>query len=154
MKNVRHRCIAISQLLILTAFSASSLAVDEDSGTLYELGLLNWVQYQKILLSDEVYEVNIRDSVFETAELGVTLANSNVHGKVIFENEDDTNHRIVFEQHVGNDLRYEIRSPVIKPGDRWALEILRDGFYPFRCSIHAEKMQGTLRIRYEDDGIW
>ena len=154
MNYLRRRFIAVSQLLILTAFSSSGLAVDEDSGTLYELGLLNWLQYQKILLSDEVYEVNIRDSVFQTAELGVTLANGNVHGKVIFENQDDINHRIVFEQHVGNDLRYEIRSPVIKPGARWALEILRDGFYPFRCSIHAGKMQGLLRIRYEDDGLW
>lgn len=150
----RNRHISLSQILILMACSPSSLAVDEDSGTLYDLGILNWVQYQQVRLADKVYEVNIRDAAFEKTKLEVTLANSNVHGKVIFENKDSTHHRIVFEQHVGNDLRYEIRSPVIKPGDRWAVEILRDGFYPYRCSIHAENMQGTLQVRYEDDGIW
>ena len=154
MTYLRYCCISISQILVLTAISPSSLAVDEDSGTLYDLGKLSWMQYQQIRLSDHVYEISVRDAAFETAALEVTLASSNVHGKVIFENKDDTHHRIVFEQHVGNDLRYEIRSPVIKPGDRWALEILRDGLYPYRCSIHGEKMQGTLLVRYEDDGIW
>jgi len=154
MKCKQFSWIPVIFLLLLTLTGLVVKAVDEDSRTLFDLGTLNWLQYQKIQFSNNVYEVKIHDSTFQPANLEILLKNRNIHGKLIIENSDDISHRIVFEQHIGNELSYDIRSPVISPGERWALELQTDGIYPFRCTLHPDKMQGMLQVWYEEGDFW
>jgi hypothetical protein len=151
---VRFYNIPVSFLLILAAFSPGAIAVDEDSANLFERGILNWLHYQKIMLSDNVYKLEIGIAGFQPANLDVALANRGSQGTLIFENHDEAVHRIVFKQHVGNTLGYDIKSPVINPGERWAVDILNDGIFPFECTIHPDKMHGTLQVWYEEEEFW
>lgn len=153
MKFIRNWKIQISVLLLIIG-SSVTFAVDEDSGTLFERGILNFFHYQKIMLSDHVYKIEFDKSGFQPTNVEVALANRNVHGILIFENNGEMGHRIVFKQHIGNDLSYEIKSPVIKPGEKWALDILKDGIYPFECTLHPDRGMGTLQVWYEEEDIW
>ncbi len=151
---VRNLEIQVSLLLLLIIGITVAIAVDEDSGTLFERGILNFFHYQKIMLSDHVYKVEIDESGFQPANVEVALANRNVHGILIFENNDESVHRIIFKQHIGNDLSYEIKSPVIEPGEKWALDILKDGIYPYQCTLHPDRSLGILQVWYEEEDIW
>jgi hypothetical protein len=73
---------------------------------------------------------------------------------LIFENNDETTHRIVFKKHIGNTLSYDIKSPVIKPGERWAVDILNDGIFPFECTIHTDNVHGILQVWYVEEDFW
>ena len=154
MRSVRFFYIPVCFLLLLVAFSLVVRAVDEDSATLFERGILNFFHYQKVMLSDNVYKIEIGKTGSQPADLDVILANRGVHGTLIIENKDEAVHRIVFTQHIGNDLGYDIKSPVINPGDRWALDIKKDGIYPFLCTLHPDKMHGTMQVWYEEEDIW
>ena len=138
-------------LLLFAVVSQVVLAIDEDSATLSERGILNFFHYQKILLSDHVYTVEIGKDGFKPANLDVILASRGVHGTLIIENRDEAVHRIVFMQHIGNNLGYDMKSPVIKAGERWAVDIMKDGIYPFRCTLHPENPQGMLQVWYEEE---
>jgi hypothetical protein len=148
---VRNFYIPISLLIILSTFSLMVRAVDEDSATLSERGILNFIHYQKVRLSDYVYTVDIGEDGIAPTNLDVILANRGVHGTLIVENKDEAVHRIVFSQHIGNNLSNDMKSPVIKPGERWALDIMKDGIYPFQCTLHPEKSQGMLQVWYEEE---
>lgn len=150
----RGRRVALLAVPILAALGAASLAIDEDSMVLVERGVLNWIEYQQLRLGGDVYEIAMPGAAFDTPRLEITLPNPGTHAKLIFMNADETYHRIVFEQHIGNDLQYELRSPVIEQDARWAIDVMRDGYYPFYCSRHAETMRGVLEVRYEDAGLW
>lgn len=151
MKLVRT-CVAPAILSIVLAMSGLlAWAVDEDSATLSERGILNWLHYQKILLADNVHTVVIDQNGIQPADVEVILASRRVHGTLIIENAGNENHRIVFDKHIGNNLGYAINSPVIKPGERWAVDIMKDGIYPFHCSLHPDKIQGTLQVWYEEE---
>jgi plastocyanin len=146
--------IPVYFLVLIAAFSLGVGAVDEDSATLSERGILNWIHYQKIMLSDNVFKVEIGKDGFQPADLEVILARRNVHGTLIFENNDEGVHRIVFSKHIGNNLGYDMKSPVINPGERWAVDIMKDGIYPFQCTIHPDKLQGMMQVWYEEEDIW
>ena len=150
----RGRRVAPFAVPVLIASGALSLAIDEDSSVLMERGTLNWIEYQQLKLGRDVYEIGIPGEEFDTPQLEIVLPNLGSHARLIFANEDRTYHRIVFEQHIGNDLGYQLRSPIINQGERWAIDVMRDGYYPYHCSVHAETMRGILEVRYEDDSYW
>lgn len=139
---------------MLAAVSPGVSAVDEDSATLSERGILNFLHYQKVMLSDNVYKLEFGAKGKSPVNLDVQLANRGVHGTLIFENNDEAVHRIVFKQHIGNNLGFDMKSPVINPGDRWAVDMMKDGIYPFECSLHPEKLHGILQVWYEEEDIW
>lgn len=150
----RGRRGAVFALPALIALGAVGLAIDEDSAVLVERGILNWIEYQQLRLGGDLYEVGIEGREFATQQLEIVLPNPGSHARLLFANDDATYHRVVFEQHIGNDLSYELRSPVIEQGERWAIDVMRDGYYPYHCSVHAETMRGVLEVRYEDDSHW
>jgi hypothetical protein len=149
--SVQFFYIPVCFLVVFIASSLDVRAVDEDSATLSERGILNFFHYQKVLLSDYVYTIDIGHDGIQPTNLDVILANRRVHGTLIIENKDEDVHRIVFMQHMGNNLSYDMKSPVINAGERWAIDIMKDGIYPFHCSIHPEKSQGMLQVWYEEE---
>ena len=141
-------------LLVLTVIVLEVIAVDEDAANLLERGILNFLHYQKVMLSDNVYKIEIDKAGISAINLDVALANRGQQGTLIFENKDETTHRIVFKKHIGNTLTYDISSPVIQPGERWAIDFLNDGIFPFECTIHPDKIQGTLQVWYEEEDFF
>jgi hypothetical protein len=138
-------------LVVLIAFSLNVRAVDEDFATLSERGTLNFFHYQKVFRSNYVYTIDIGDDGIAPTNLDVILAHRGVHGTLIIENKDEDVHRIVFMQHMGNNLSFDMKSPVINAGERWAIDIMKDGIYPFHCSLHPEKSQGMMQVWYEEE---
>lgn len=141
-------------LLVLTVTILKVIAVDEDSANLFERGILNFLHYQKIMLSDNVFKIEITEEGIKTANLDVPLASRDMQGTLIFENKDKATHRIIFRKHIGNTLTYDIKSPVIQPGERWAVDFLNDGIFPFECTIHPDKIHGTLQVWYEEEDFF
>jgi plastocyanin len=94
-------------------------------------------------------DISVQESAFHPS--AVTI---NIGGVVAFQNEDDTEHKLVFKTGEGGDGEEHDhpvgggheRSGVIKPGKYWLLEFLVPGLYPYTCSIHGES--GQVNVNY------
>jgi hypothetical protein len=71
MRIACFNCLPTVLLLSIASFSSGVIAVDEDSANLFERGILNWLHYQKIIRSDNVYKIEIDNAGFKSANLTV-----------------------------------------------------------------------------------
>jgi hypothetical protein len=112
-----------------------------DGEPIMDLGTFSWLKYQQKQFFTEIEEVLIKDGIVQRPDVVV-----NVLQPVIFENLGDTNHRLVFVPGIENKMDYPYTSPVIKPGERWGLEIHSFGVFEYQCSLHPE-VRGKFTVK-------
>ena len=111
-----------------------------DGDPIMDLGIFTWLKYQQKQFFTDITEVAIKDHAFQSRK--ITL---DIYQPIIFENQDKTNHRLIFLPDIGNKMDLEYMSPVIQPGERWGLEIHTFGEFPYQCTLHPEE-RGMLTI--------
>jgi len=117
------------------------LQVDATDGQpILDLGIVSWLEYQKKQLLVEVTEITIHDHAINAAKVSVSI-----YEAVIFENQDDTNHRLVFLPDVDNLMENAYTSAVIRASERWGAEFHAFGIFPYHCTIHPEE-RGRIRV--------
>jgi plastocyanin len=102
-----------------------------DGDPIMDLGIFSWVKYQQKTFFTDIIEVTIKKGIFENGEQEVSI-----YQPIIFENQDDTNHRLVFIPGLENKMDYAYTSPVIEPEQRWGVEIHTFGVFPYQCTLH------------------
>jgi plastocyanin len=105
-----------------------------DGRPILDLGIVSWLEYQKKQLLVEITEVKIHDHAIEAANISVSI-----YQAVIFENQDDTNHRLVFLPDVDNLMESAYTSAVIRASERWGAEFHAFGVFPYQCTMHPEE---------------
>lgn len=117
------------------------MAQSSDGAPIMDLGIFTWLQYQKKQFFTDIVEIAIKDKAVNSPEVTVSIFEP-----ILFENQDKTNHRIVFLPGIGNAMDFEVLSPVIKPGERWGLEIHIFGVMTYQCTLHPEE-HGTITVK-------
>jgi len=133
------------RILITAALCAVSLGpirtvIATDGDPIMDLGIFTWLKYQQKQFFTDITEIAIKDGKIQPPEL--TL---DIYQPIIFENQDNTNHRLVFLPGIGNKMDLEYVSPVIQPGERWGLEIHTFGDFPYQCTLHPEE-RGSFTV--------
>ena len=136
----------VSATIAITLLSALLYGVNPVSATdgnpIMDLGIFSWIKYQKKQFFTDIVEVAIQGNKFHAADLPVSI-----YQPIIFENQDDDNHRLVFLPGLENLMDYTYTSPVIKPEERWGLEIHTFGVFPYQCTLHpAERGKFTVKL--------
>lgn len=142
MTNNRYHRLAFAALCAFML--AQTLPVGATDGDpIMDLGIFTWLRYQQKQFFSDFTEVAIKDNKIQTPKLTVQM-----YEPIIIENQDKTNHRIVFLTGLGNKMDYEYMSPVIQPGERWGFEIHTLGEFPFQCSLHPGE-RGIFTIKLD-----
>lgn len=123
-------CITI----FLAVLATLPRALATDGQPILDLGIVNWLDYQKRQLISEVRDVKIENGKISPTETVVSI-----YQAVMFENLDDENHRLVFLPDVGNKMERAYTSAVIRSGERWGAEFHGFGRLPFHCTVHPEE---------------
>jgi len=135
----------ISVTIALTFISALLYGINPVSATdgnpVMDLGIFSWIKYQKKQFFTDIIEVTIQDNKFHSADLPVSI-----YQPIIFENQDDANHRLVFHPGLENLMDFPYTSPVIKPEERWGLELHTFGVFPYQCTLHPEE-RGKFTVK-------
>ena len=105
-----------------------------DGDPIMDLGIFTWLKYQQKQFFTDIVEIAIKDNKIQSPKLTVEI-----YEPILFENQDKTNHRLVFLPSVGNKFDVEYFSPVIQPGERWGLELHTFGDFPYQCTLHPEE---------------
>ena len=105
-----------------------------DGQPILDLGIVSWLEYRKKQLLVEVIEIIIHDHAITAADVSVSI-----YQAVIFENQDETNHRLVFLPDMDNLMETAYTSAVIRAGERWGAEFHAFGAFPYQCTIHSEE---------------
>jgi plastocyanin len=126
-------------LCVLLATSALPVRAT-DGQPILDLGIVSWLEYQKKQLLVQVAEVKIHDHAIETADISVSI-----YQAVIFENQDETNHRLVFLPDVDNLMETAYTSAVIRASERWGAEFHAFGIFPYQCTMHPEE-RGRITV--------
>lgn len=136
----------IRRLLLVAAVCLGSVAglapvFATDGNPILELGTFSWLDFQKKKLTAEVAEIKIQGRAVQSPQIDVSL-----YQAIIFENADEKeNHRLVFPPGLDNTMDRPYKSPVIKPGERWGLELHNLGVFTYRCTLHPEE-SGTIKV--------
>ena len=106
----------VAALLVLAALPR---ALATDGQPILDLGIVNWLDYQKRQLISEVRDVKIEN------------------GRI--------SHRLDFLPDVGNKMERAYTTSVIRAGERWGAEFHGFGRLPFHCTVHPEE-RGEVSI--------
>jgi len=112
-----------------------------DGEPIMDLGIFGWLRYQQTQFFTNIEEIAIRNGTVEKHHVEVS-----VYQPIIFENKGDTNHRLVFVPGIENQMEYPYTSPIIKPGERWGLEIHSFGTFEYQCTLHPE-VNGKVTVK-------
>jgi plastocyanin len=112
-----------------------------DGDPIMDLGIFSWIKYQQKTFFTDIVEITLENGKFSNPDMEVS-----VYQPIIIENKDSQNHRIVFVPGLKNKMDYPYTSPVIKPEERWGLEIHTFGVYPYQCSLHPEE-HGSFTVK-------
>lgn len=135
---VRGAGIAVLCLAVLQPVPPVSAT---DGDPIMDLGIFSWIKYQQKQFFTEIVEVGIKDRSFSTKKVTVKI-----YQPILFENQDQVNHRLVFLPGLDNKMDLAYTSPVIEPGERWGLEIHTFGVFPFQCTLHPEE-RGSFTVK-------
>jgi plastocyanin len=105
-----------------------------DGQPILDLGIVSWLEYQKKQLLVEVTEITIHEHAIQSADVSVSI-----YQAVIFENQDEMSHRLVFLPDVDNLMETAYTSAVIRASERWGAEFHGFGVFPYHCTIHPEE---------------
>jgi plastocyanin len=131
----------IGIIMMVALFTVSKQATATDGDPIMDLGIFSWVKYQQKTFFTDIVEVTIKKGVFQEGKLEVSI-----YQPIIFENQDDTQHRLVFIPGLNNKMDYAYTSPVIEPEQRWGLEIHTFGEFPYQCTLHPGE-RGMFRVK-------
>jgi plastocyanin len=131
--SMKYRTFTITSLFVLLLIQFNPAGAT-DGDPIMDLGIFTWLKYQQKQFFTDITEIAIKDSKIQSADVTV-----DIYQPIIFENKDKTNHRLVFLPGLGNKMDYEYLSPVIKPDERWGLEIHTFGEFPYQCTLHPEE---------------
>jgi len=112
-----------------------------DGNPIMDLGIFSWVKYQQKQFFTDIVEISIENQGFHEEEVSVSI-----YQPIIFENKDEANHRLVFIPGLDNLMDFAYTSPVIKPEERWGLELHGFGVFPYQCTLHPEE-RGTFSVK-------
>ena len=141
MKHIKFASLMLSLTISCAILVSINPASATDGDPIMDLGIFSWVKYQQKQFFTDIVEVTIENHAFHEPDVSVS-----VYQPIIFENKDDTNHRLVFLTALDNKMEIPYTSPVIKPEERWGLEIHTFGTYPYQCSLHPEE-RGKFTIK-------
>lgn len=135
IRRISYLCLACTIIAIapLRVFAT-------DGQPILDLGIVSWLQFQKKQLLVEVTEISIHDHAIEEADVSVSI-----YQAVIFENRDETNHRLVFLPDMDNLMETAYTSAVIRASERWGAEFHAFGVFPYQCTIHPEE-RGRITV--------
>lgn len=128
-----YRKLAIATVFTLLLHQTIPV-IATDGDPIMDLGIFTWLKYQQKQFFTDIVEIAIKDNKIQSPKLTVEI-----YEPIIFENQDKTNHRLVFLPSVGNKFDQEYFSPVIQPGERWGLELHTFGDFPYQCTLHPEE---------------
>ena len=136
---------SISGFFAFYLVSLNSLAVDETMPhPIDERGLMTQIGVKTTRMFRTVEIMEIQNGRLQTQAL--TIAPGTV---VVFDNKDQTNHRLVFPPGPANDVAGDFVSSVIQPGQLWGAEFLDPGIYPYKCSLHPEREHGVVNVKQD-----
>jgi len=128
--------------VLLQIICVAALAVDElIPHPIDERGLLSQIAVTTTRLFRPVEVIEIRNAGVQRPD--ITIAPGTV---VVIDNQDKTNHRLVFPAGPGNDIVGRFASGVIGPGKLWGAEFVDVGVYPYECTVHPETEHGVVRV--------
>jgi plastocyanin len=138
----KNKIINLLAVVFISATLSSSIHVNATDGDpIMDLGIFSWIMYQKKQFFTDIVEISIESNKMHEADVLVS-----VYQPIIFENKDDTNHRLVFVPDMENKMDFAYTSPVIKAEERWGLEIHSFGVFPYQCSLHP-KERGRFTVK-------
>ena len=139
-KSIRNLVLAITASASLLVGLVPVSATDGDP--IMDLGIFSWIKFQQKQFFTDIVEVAIENGNFDRNDIEVS-----VYQPIIFENRDkEANHRLAFLPGLENKMDIPYTSAVIKPGERWGLEIHTFGVFPFQCTLHPEE-KGRFRVK-------
>ncbi len=139
---MKYRILTIA-VICAAVLGPYRTVIATDGDPIMDLGIFTWLKYQQKQFFTDITEIAIKDSKIQTPELTV-----DIYQPIILENQDKTNHRLVFLPGLGNKMDLEYVSPVIQPGERWGLEIHTFGEFPYQCTLHPEE-RGKITVNLE-----
>jgi plastocyanin len=131
----------LAAIFICVLLSGMKPAYATDGDPIMDLGIFSWIMYQKKQFFTDIVEISIENHAFHETDVEVS-----VYEPIIFENKDAENHRLVFLPGLKNKMDFVYTSPVIKPEERWGLEIHTFGEFPYQCSLHPEE-RGRFTVK-------
>jgi plastocyanin len=131
----------ISVVLISAIVTGITPVSATDGDPIMDLGIFSWIKYQQKQFFTDIVEISIEKHKFNDADNNVSI-----YQPIIFENKDGTNHRLVFLPGLENQMDFAYTSPVIKPEERWGLEIHTFGVFPYQCTLHPEE-RGRFSVK-------
>ena len=141
MRTVSRQIRIYSTVFIAALLVSVIPASATDGDPVMDLGIFSWIKYQQKQFFTDIVEISIENGKFHEADVLVS-----VYQPIIFENRDDANHRLVFLPGLDNKMDFPYTSPVIKPEERWGLEIHTFGVFPFQCTLHPEE-RGKFTVK-------
>jgi plastocyanin len=131
-------CLISAAVLLLPGITRVSAT---DGEPLQEIGIYSWLQFQQKKFFTEITEISIHNKTVTPAKTSASL-----YEPIFFENQDETNHRLIFIPDMNNDMEYGYTTPVIAPGERWGVEIHNFGVFPYQCTLHPEE-HGVVSVQ-------
>ncbi len=128
--------IAITSLLFAGVIQVKAT----DGDPIMDLGIFSWIKYQQKTFFTDIVEITLQDGKFSHPEMDVS-----VYQPIIIENKTQDNHRIVFVPGLKNKMDFAYTGPVVKPEERWGLEIHTFGDYPYQCTLHPQE-RGVFKV--------
>lgn len=126
--------------VFVTAGLVARPAFATDGQPILDLGIVSWLDYQKKQLLAEVARISIHDNVVKSPDVTVEI-----YQAVIFENQDQDSHRLVFLPDLDNKMESAYTSAVIRSGERWGAEFHGFGIFPYHCTVHPEE-RGKIKV--------
>lgn len=125
---------------LLLAALCMPAAVATDGQPILDLGTVSWLDFQRRQLLAEVAEVTIANNRISPTETVVSI-----YQAVIFQNLDETPHRLVFMPDLGNKMDRAYTSAVVRHEERWGAEFHDFGRFPYHCTVHPEE-RGEISV--------
>ena len=141
MRNLKIILSTISVAIISAILISLNPVSATDGDPVLDLGIFSWIKYQKKQFFTDIVEITIENHAIHKANVEVSI-----YQPIIFENKDDTNHRLVFLPGLDNLMDFAYTSPVIKPEERWGLELHTFGVFPYQCTLHPEE-RGKFSVK-------
>ena len=141
MKHKDKLITTLAAVFISGILSGTNQVNATDGDPIMDLGIFSWIKYQQKQFFTDIVEISIENDQFSKIDV---LAS--IYQPIIFENKSETNHRLIFLPGLDNKMDFAYTSAVIKPEERWGLEIHTFGTFQYKCTLHPQE-RGKFTIK-------